>query len=751
MAKAKKPVKKSEKKPAQAISPGRQRVFKLIALLLPIVFLIMLEVLLRLFGYGGNLKLFIPNEVEGYEKYMIVNPEIGRKYFQKLEYTSPANDIFLKKKPENTFRVFVMGSSVVYGFPYDRNIMFSRILHQQLEDAWPGKRIEMVNTSITAINSFTLRDFIGQILAWSPDAILIYEGHNEFYGAFGIGSNETMSRNRSLVKLHLWFMDFRTYQMFRQGITSIAMKIARAGAEKTTGTLMKRIVANADILLHSNEYNITMRHYRQNMSEVLNHAAKKGVPVFYSEMVSNINGMEPFNSMATDTLEAAADVYNRARLAEADGDYESAFNLYYRAKDLDCLRFRASEDINQIIGELTKKYNAYKVPMLDHFNENSPNRLIGNNYMTEHVHPNIEGNFLMAEAFFNAIAASGVLGEQRKQIPSREYYKNNWGVTDLDRLLAHHRIQQLMRHWPFVKDDSQSVSYAQTYRTRGFVDSLAFNVMRNPSLDLTTARVQLASRYEKIGRPELAYREYEALLRMNPYIAENYRDAASSLLQLSDLPRALNYYLRSLEFEESFFARFRIGEIYLIKGDLSSAIKYFEQALDLAPEDRKPNVMGKLYAALVYNNQNEQAKTIAGALEAANARQFLQVPPRKYYFDDYIPFQTRDQVLHAQTLGAANRTNEAIDVLLASMNIYRSHIAGRLLAEFYLERKEPEQARRWFVEYYEQFRFDPAYLHSMIMVNLVLEQRNDAAQLFQELKQLDPNYPHLKILSMMLS
>src|SRR4030042_1973809 len=92
--------------------------------------------------------------------------------------------------------------------------------------------------------------------------------------------------------------------------------------------------------------------------------------------------------------------------------FKKALDLYYKAKDLDYIRFRASEDINLIINELSEEYDACRVPMLSWFQNNSANRLIGNNLMTEHVHPNIDGIFLMAEAFFTEIVRSGILGGQ---------------------------------------------------------------------------------------------------------------------------------------------------------------------------------------------------------------------------------------------------------------------------------------------------------------------------------------------------
>ncbi len=89
--------------------------FRIIALLLPVALFAIVEIVLQLVDYGDNFNLFVRNPEKGYENYLIVNPQIGKKYFQKFEYTDPANDIFLEHKPANAFRVFVMGSSTVFG------------------------------------------------------------------------------------------------------------------------------------------------------------------------------------------------------------------------------------------------------------------------------------------------------------------------------------------------------------------------------------------------------------------------------------------------------------------------------------------------------------------------------------------------------------------------------------------------------------------------------------------------------------
>ena len=732
--------------------PVQNLIFKLITLVIPVFILIVFEAILRISGYGANLCLFIKNPVEGYEQYMMVNPEVGKKYFQKFEYTAPANDIFLAEKPENTFRIFVMGSSTVFGFPYERNLMFSRILHKQLEDAFPVRKIEVVNTAITAINSFTLLDFTSQILEHSPDAILIYAGHNEFYGAFGIGSNETMSRNRGLTMLHISLMDLKIYQMVRNIITVISEKIAAGNKEEVHGTLMKRMVANKDILLGSKDYNIAMERYKQNMGDILKKAGKKNVPVFLSQLVCNINGMEPFNSIATDELEGAADVYKKAQLAEQNGDFANALELYYKAKDLDCIRFRASEDINRIVNELTEQYKAYKIPMLSVFQDNSPNKLIGNNLMTEHVHPNIDGNFLMAQAFFDGIVKSGVIGAKIEDNPySFAYRKLNYGYTILDSLAAHHRIQTLKGNWPFVKIGGREINYLLQYHPNSYLDSLAFSAVKNKKLTLSEVRLDLAQRYEKEGQLFLAFREYDALLRINPYIAANYRDAANCLIQLADLPLALKYFQKSLEYEESGFAKFKMGEIYFFMGDYNNAIVNFEKSFPLIPDDKKLTVLVKSYIACVYGNQREKAKALAAELKRVKAEKYLNIPPKTYTFTQYIPFQTREQVETAKILILENAPDKALAILESSLQVYDSHIANRMIGEIYMGRQNYEKASSYFYKVYNQFRFDPQFLHNFAIIYLGKNDNVNARKCLEEIKLIDPEYGQLGEVNSLLS
>jgi len=726
--------------------------FRMITLSLPLVILLLLEGILRIFSYGSDTGLFIPNPREGYEQYMILNPEVGRKYFRKLEYDTPPNDIFLKRKPEGTFRIFVMGSSTVVGFPYEKNLMFSRILHKRLQDAYPDREIEMVNTAITAINSHTLLDYTGEIIRHDPDAVLVYAGHNEFYGAFGVASNESMSKSRLLTRTHLALMDLRLYQFFRNIIGAVMDRAGGAGREAVHGTLMKRMAAGQTIPLGSDRYRLAMKRFEQNMQALVRRYTRKDIPVFISEVVSNLRDIPPLSALSSGQEDEAWQKFSTARQAYAKGEYDTALTLFEEAKDLDGVRFRASGEVNRITRELSQTQGVYPVSMPDRFREASPGGITGNNLMTEHVHPNVAGNFLMADAFFREIVASHLLGEMQHIVYPSDYYKINWGYTALDSLLGHHRVTNLKRYWPFVPPDADLPDYRLHYRPHSASDSIAFEVFRNPSLFLDETRLSLARQYEAGGYHAAACREYEALLCTNPYLAENYRDAATCLLQLGDLPLALEYFKRSQEYERSFYASYRMGEISLIKADYGNARRCFREAFELTEDQtERLKTLGKLYTAYVYGNREDDARAIAEQLRRYEAGQYLAIPPKKYTYLRYVPYQTREQVTAALQVLEEGDAERALSILENSLRIYDSHVARRYAGEISIRLDRPGEALDHFSRVYDEFAFDPAFLQEFIYLCIGQEEFRKASESLERLKAVDPDNGSVEILAGLLA
>ena len=104
-------------------------------LLVPVLFFVLLEVGLRLVGFGGSYPLFV--EVQGHPEYLHQNPEVARRYFLHSEVLPAAqSDPFRKDKPEGTYRIFVQGGSTAAGFPYFRSGSPSRMLQQPRRSRW---------------------------------------------------------------------------------------------------------------------------------------------------------------------------------------------------------------------------------------------------------------------------------------------------------------------------------------------------------------------------------------------------------------------------------------------------------------------------------------------------------------------------------------------------------------------------------------------------------------------------------------
>src|SRR5688500_20130638 len=137
----------------------------------------------------------------GNGQYLVANRGVARRWFVR-ERTPPAPmmEPFAARKPERAFRVFVLGESSTAGFPYPRNGTFSRALRDMLRDVMPADSVEVINLGIAATNSYALVDMAREVLAQSPDAVLIYAGHNEYYGSLGAASTENIVGTSPAIK-----------------------------------------------------------------------------------------------------------------------------------------------------------------------------------------------------------------------------------------------------------------------------------------------------------------------------------------------------------------------------------------------------------------------------------------------------------------------------------------------------------------------------------------------------------------------
>lgn len=735
---------KGEKPAKPEITGKRKTVFYIISALIPFILLVVLELSLRLFGFGNNLDLFVKSN--NYPGYYEVNQNVTKRYFTQFKGTSPSNDIFLVQKPDTCFRIFVMGCSTTRGFPYTMGVTFSRILNYRLQDAFPGKKIEIVNTAMAAVNSFTQLDFIDEILDMKPDAILIYTGHNEYYGALGVSSVENGGNARWIKRLHLSLIRFRTYQLVQKVVGKVT-RLFVTDKSKPTSTLMENIVKDKAIAYKSDSYNAGIEQFRINMDRVVEKITDAKVPLIFSEVVSNIGGNPPFNSVKAQGYPTAIEVFNVARKLEAEGKYDEARKQYYLAKDLDGVRFRAPEELNSVIRKIGKKY---QVPVLDMkfvFEKASPNGIINDHLMTEHLHPNIDGYFLMADAFFNKMEQDQFISSKwdTSNIKPSLYYRSDWGFTALDSLVASLNIRALKSGWPF-KPENVVNNFIYTYKPVSAVDSIALMCVLYDNVSVSDKHRDLANLYIDKGDKRNAFNEYYALIKYTPYNTFLYYEALKLLTDLNDYQKALKIMLTMPNRENLFLANFQIGKLYQNLNEHSQAIQSFEKAKKLLTKDDN-------LEALLISEYNSYTALNDNAMLTKTATEIRRINPNFKLGDTkkkevlvYLDKEVRDLIQAAMKQAQQQNFKEAIVLLEKSIKIKESAFALQLMGSIYFQLKDA-RAVTYLERAYELDRKDINTINNLFVLYLANKDFTNATKMLNEFKLLSQDAGKIKTLT----
>jgi len=701
------------------------------------------------------MKLFVEHKVEDFDDYKIVNPFVGLKYFSQFKATEATNDIFLKKKTDNTFRIFVLGSSTTYGFPFERNLMASRIMHKRLQDAYPDKNIEVVNTSITAINSVTLRDFSRQIMKCDADALLIYAGHNEFYGAFGVGSNESLMSSPFFRAVHFKLMNLRIYQLMQAGIQGISGKGKNKQDDPDQkGTLMKRIVNDKEIAYDGEKYKQGIEQFRENLFDILDLANRHDVAILISDLVSNVRDMPPFGDVGSES-EGAAHNFKEAQKAFASGDTAGAKELFYLAKDLDPVRFRATEDINQIIYQLAKEEGAMLLQTKERFSMASPGGLIGNNLLIEHVHPNIDGQFLLAEVFYDGFINSGLIGEAPKPTSGKglEYYRKTWGYTALDSLIGDFKVRQLKSYWPYKALENE-VRFRDQFKPDGTVETIAFSVITDPDANAESLHHELGDYYNKNSDPIKAMEEYIALVYINPYWPDYLNKAAYSLYNMNDLHGAEKYARESLKLSLSYFASSMLGEIAFIKHEYNHALRLYKSAYQLAEyesvgKERQAFLLSRLYYLYHYFNDPKKKQEIAKELRQLGITQNIPVEAYPFEYSSYIPLNIESEFNKALSYSTSN-IDSARYYLERCLEINDCPVVNLYLGDVLYQNQDLD-ALNYYQKAYTAYANDSDYLARLFYSYFVNVNKNKASETLNRLMKIDPSHSEIPRLQTLLA
>jgi len=90
-----------------------------------------------------------------------------------------------KEKPDDTYRVIMVGGSTIFGFLASPNHTIPVHLQEKFNQQNLEKRVEVINSGINAYNSNDELQLIKtKIVQYDPDLVIIYDGSNDIFLAF---------------------------------------------------------------------------------------------------------------------------------------------------------------------------------------------------------------------------------------------------------------------------------------------------------------------------------------------------------------------------------------------------------------------------------------------------------------------------------------------------------------------------------------------------------------------------------------
>lgn len=618
----------------------RRRLYFAITLALPVMLLLFVEGGLRFLGFGPDLSLFITETLNG-RAYHIMNPAVKHRYFSRVTFqpsTSP--DYFLVPKPAGTYRIFCLGGSTTVGFPYWYNASFSSFLRDRLRRTFPERSIEVINLGMTATNSFTALDMTREIMEYEPDLVIVYDGHNEFYGALGVASHESFGGSPWLSRLSLQLVHLRIFQAMRAGYALVGRLFSDDGPVDR-GTMMERLARGQTIPYGSPLYEAGREVFRENLSGIRDLCTARNIPVIFGTQVSNLRDMPPFIS-ADPTVLSAQDqlrfhaAHNAGLTAMMNGAFDSALvplreaagilphhaetwfrigrcldtlgrrsearNAYAAARDDDELRFRTGTDFNDIILSMDDGHLAAAVDQEEVFAAHAPDSLIGLGLVLEHLHPSSYGQFLLASGYAAAMRNRGFLASaeewaQRDTIPLHTLWAGR-RVTEVDERLAGRRTEVLITAWPFQEEEGLVSSISETdtlgqladRATRGQIHWLQ---LHQGAIEYYTARNDRSA----------LEREYRTIIDQFPMVdVEPYLQLARLLFEDGRYTELEEVFRRSLEVKPTLLALRSLGDIALRTARPAEAVRFYDAmfGFPLSPGEQVEN--GYLLALAQYRN-----------------------------------------------------------------------------------------------------------------------------------------------------
>jgi len=408
--------------------------------LAPLLAFGLLEGVLRVAGYGYDSAFFKKTRINGRD-FLINNDSFVLRFFPPQLTRQPGALRMEAQKPPNTCRIFILGESAALGDPspaYGAGRYLQALLSEQFAD----EKFEVVNVSITAINSHVILPIARECASHQGDFWIIYMGNNEMVGPFGAASVfGAQAPPIWMVRPSLALQKTRVGQWLMTVVRDLEFKSAKSSSWRGMEMFLGHQLPPDDLRKER-----VYRNFQQNLSDILQTGLESGARVVLNTVAVNLKDCSPFASIPPAGLPAAeraacqrlasdaVQAQQQGRYQEAAGRFAQAAKLqplaadlqygwaqclwsmtnfaaarehFQKACDCDALPFRADSRLNDLIRHPARQSANSNLLLFDAaaaLAGNSPAEICGDETFFEHVHFNFDGNYRLARAWAGMIA-----------------------------------------------------------------------------------------------------------------------------------------------------------------------------------------------------------------------------------------------------------------------------------------------------------------------------------------------------------
>ena len=628
--------------------PLRKRILFALA---PAVFLMCLILLaegaLRLFAPSLSNPLVEPIRIAGIDWYQ-VNRRYLTRYFPASTVTIPEvkSCLFRAKRGPSTVRILCLGESTMFGVPYQMSATIPAFIRKQLRHLYPAADIEVVSLAASAINSNVIADLGEAFIPYEPDCVLLYSGHNEYYGPDGVSAPWIERTFPSLISLRYQLRDWRLARVIEGWFSG---QSGPAGEPN----MMREVSGETLVPLRSPSADWVTENYLRNVRRIIGMCRAHRIPIIVSDVTSNLL-FPPFatqsagrqmtddprteefrhlvatdsisaitrladHALALDSLDALA-TYWRGRTLLAAGRAAEARKWLERARDLDLLKFRAPSATIAGLAALCRQTGTILLPVDSLFAAKSGDGIAGGTLFWEHLHPTAEGYSLIADLFVGQIRDNLQLDRRFPPAASRllPFDRDSLAIAWIDEAYADCSIQRLTSRWPFTH-------LTITPAALPLVDSIACAIAR----DVYAVRIswddgcyRTADHFHRIGDLPRTLATYRAMVDdfvLNSRAQYELGLACIDAQQPDAAIAALSFAVRA---DPAYpYARLSLGLLLINRGSFTDAHAQFSAALQLLrPDQRREAATARYGLAAISANQGDLAdalRSLDGALADA--------------------------------------------------------------------------------------------------------------------------------------